>query len=272
MIITPLNKVVGRVIEGVSLNDVSGNELEQIHDAWLKCGVVVIKNQHLTPLEQLKFAKYFGVPDVYPFLTGLDGYPEITRVLKTPSETENFGGVWHTDTIYLERPPMASMLYAIDVPAHGGDTLFANQTKAYETLSHKTKALIQHFTAESRSDIAAVSATRLARSLSSDKRGSPHFSAIHPMVRTHPDTQSKSLYISPAHTVCIQELHSAEGDALLSELFAHQIKTEFQCRVKWDNGDLALWDNRRLLHLPLNDYQGQQRLLHRITLKGDRPS
>jgi len=117
-----------------------------------------------------------------------------------------------------------------------------------------------------------VSATRLARSLSSDKRGSPHFSAIHPMVRTHPDTQSKSLYISPAHTVCIQELHSAEGDALLSELFAHQIKTEFQCRVKWDNGDLALWDNRRLLHLPLNDYQGQQRLLHRITLKGDRPS
>ena len=120
MIITPLNKVVGCAIEGVSLNDVSGNELEQIRDAWLKYGVVVIKDQHLTPLEQLKFAKYFGLPDVYPFLIGLDGYPEITRVLKTPSETENFGGVWHTDTIYLERPPMASMLYAIDVPAHGG--------------------------------------------------------------------------------------------------------------------------------------------------------
>ena len=134
MLITPLNPIVGCTIEGVSLVSVTEDELRQIYSAWLQYSVVVIKEQKLTPSDQLKFASYFGSPDIYPFLEGLDGYPEITRVLKKPSDTENFGGVWHTDTIYLEKPPMASMLYAIDVPSNGGDTLFASQYKAYETL------------------------------------------------------------------------------------------------------------------------------------------
>ncbi|MDA0237798.1 MAG: TauD/TfdA family dioxygenase [Proteobacteria bacterium] len=271
MIITPLNQIVGCTIEGVSVRTASEEELQQIHSAWMRYSIVVIKNQVLTPSEQLKFATYFGSPDIYPFLEGLEGHPEITRVLKKSTETKNFGGVWHTDTIYLQKPPMASMLYAIDVPLNGGDTLFASQYKAYDALSSKTKERIQSFSAESRSDLEAVSATRLNRTPVSNKKVPVNYSAIHPMVRTHPETQLKSLYISPAHTCSVQELNSEASTALLSELFTHQTKEEFQCRVKWCNGHLALWDNRCLLHLPLNDYQGQLRLLHRITLKGDRP-
>ena len=271
MIITPLNNIVGCIIEGVSLNTFGEQELQQIHAAWMRYSIVVIKNQNLTPSEQLKFATYFGSPDIYPFLEGLEGYPEITRVLKKPTETQNFGGVWHTDTIYLEKPPMASMLYAIDVPSTCGDTLFASQYKAYDALSSTLKEQIKSYSAESRSDLEAVSATRLNRTSISNKAVSNNYSAIHPMVRTHPDTHLKSLYISPAHTCEVQGLTKSESRALLSELFWHQTKEDFQCRVKWRNGDLALWDNRCLLHLPLNDYHGVLRLLHRVTLKGDRP-
>ena len=271
MLITPLNPIVGCAIEGVSLVSASEDELRQIYAAWLQYSVVVIKEQKLTPSDQLKFASYFGSPDIYPFLEGLDDYPEITRVLKKPSDTENFGGVWHTDTIYLEKPPMASMLYAIDVPSNGGDTLFASQYKAYETLTDENKKALGSYTAESRSDLEAVSATRINQSSKVNSQVSNNFSAIHPMIRTHPETLLKSLYISPAHTSSIQELDKEESRALLSELFIHQTREEYQCRVKWNNGDVALWDNRCLLHLPLNDYQGQLRSLHRITLKGDRP-
>jgi taurine dioxygenase len=271
MLITPLNSTVGCTIEGVSLVSASEDELRQIHAAWLQHSIVVIKEQKLTPSDQLKFASYFGTPDVYPFLEGLEGYPEITRVLKKPSDTENFGGVWHTDTIYLEKPPIASMLYAIDVPSNGGDTLFASQYKAYESLPSEIKKSLASYKAESRSDLEAVSATRINQSSKASKRVSNSFSAIHPMIRTHPDTLLKSLYISPAHTCRIQGLNAEESRALLSKLFIHQTKEEHQCRVKWNNGDVALWDNRCLLHLPLNDYQGQLRSLHRITLKGERP-
>ncbi|MEJ6564873.1 MAG: TauD/TfdA family dioxygenase [Burkholderiales bacterium] len=271
MIIKPLNQNVGCTIEDVSLHSASQEELQQIHAAWLQYSVVFIRNQSLTPSEQLKFASYFGEPDVYPFLVGLEGHPEVTRVLKTPKETENFGGVWHTDTIYLEVPPKASMLYAIEVPEQGGDTLFSNQHKAYDKLSNDVKDHISSLQAESRSDLEAVSATRLNRITDSGKASSVSYSASHPMVRTHPDTGLKSLYISPAHTCSVEGLSEEGSRALLTDLFAHQMKEEFQCRFSWRKGDLALWDNRCLLHLPLNDYQGQLRLLHRITLKGDRP-
>ncbi len=272
MRITPLNEIVGCTIEGVALRSANEDQLRQIHTAWMQYSVVVIKNQKLTPSEQLRFASYFGSPDIYPFLEGLEGHPEITHVLKKPSETENFGGVWHTDTIYLEKPPMASMLYAINVPSNGGDTLFASQYHAYTTLPDKLKSLLKSYKAESRSDLEAVSATRLNRSSRLNKKASNSFSAIHPMIRTHPETLQKSLYISPAHTCSIQGLNVEDSEALLSELFRHQTQEEHQCRVKWDNGDVALWDNRCLLHLPLNDYQGELRSLHRITLKGGRPS
>ena len=118
MLITPLNPIVGCAIEGVSLVSASEDELRQIYSAWLQYSVVVIKDQKLTPSDQLKFASYFGSPDIYPFLEGLDGYPEITRVLKNPSDTANFGGVWHTAPIYLDQPPMATLPSPIPLPPH----------------------------------------------------------------------------------------------------------------------------------------------------------
>ena len=144
-------------------------------------------------------------------------------------------------------------------------------TKHTRRFTDENKKALGSYTAESRSDLEAVSATRINQSSKVTSKVSNNFSAIHPMIRTHPETLLKSLYISPAHTCSIQGLDNEESRALLSELFIHQTKEEHQCRVKWNNGDVALWDNRCLLHLPLNDYQGQLRSLHRITLKGERP-
>jgi len=265
---------VGAIIHGVDVRHLEdSNEIADIYNLWLKYQVLVFRDQELSPADQLRFSRLMGEPDRYPFLKGMPEYPEITVVLKKKEERINFGGVWHTDTLYQERPPKASMLYAVTLPPVGGDTLFANQYDAYTLLPSEIKELIEGKKALSRSDPASVAETRKDRM--KDQQSTPHQPSLwglHPIVRRHPETGRPSLFVSPAHTTEIEGMPSEEAGELLSELFQYQTRESIIARQRWQKNDLVVWDNRCLLHLPLNDYHGYERRLHRITLKGDVPS
>jgi taurine dioxygenase len=201
---------------------------------------------------------------------GIPGFPEIIEVKKLEHERVNFGGVWHSDTAYLEVPPMASMLLAREVPPHGGDTLFANMYLAYETLSEGMKRLLEPLWAVNSSAKADVTRTREDR-LKTDGRDEigKELVAEHPVIRTHPETGRKALYVNFAHTVRFRGMTEKESAPLLEFLFQHQTRPEFTCRFSWQVGSLALWDNRCAQHNPVNDYHGYRRLMRRITLAGD---
>ena len=271
---TPLSPSMGAIITGIDLsNGIQADEATRLRDIWLEYQVIIIRGQKLTPARQIEIARAFGEPDHYPFLEGLEGYPEITPVLKREDEARNFGGIWHTDTIYQPSPPMATMLYALELPPVGGDTLFANQYLAYEQLSEGMKKTLEGLRLVSRSDNKDTAETRAARVKESGVRlNKDSLTGCHPVIRTHPETSRKSLYISPGHSGYFEGRSEAESAALLGYLHHHQITEEFRCRHIWQVGDLALWDNRCVLHYPVNDYHGHRRLLHRITLKGDIPA
>ena len=274
MKVTPISPSMGATIEGIDLSSgISAHQATELRAIWLEYQVIVIRGQTLNPAIQIEIARAFGEPDHYPFLKGLEGYPEITPVLKREDEARNFGGIWHTDTIYQPTPPMATMLYALELPPVGGDTLFANQYLAYEQLSDGLKQTLKSLKLVSRSDNKDAAETRAARIKESGvKLNSDSLSGCHPVIRTHPETGRKSLYVSPGHSGYFDGWSEAESANLLSYLHNHQIAEEFRCRHVWQVGDLALWDNRCVLHYPVNDYHGHRRLLHRITLKGDIPA
>ena len=280
MRVTPLAPSMGAEITGIDLkkhfnrsaNRIDSAVMADIKAVWLECQLIVIRQQSITPEQQLRFAESLGEPDIYPFLQGLDGFPMITEVLKKETETVNFGGVWHSDTTYQLCPPMATVLYAKELPPIGGDTLFSNQYAAFEQLSDGLKRTIGPLRGVNSAGKKRVSATRKERVKESGSGiKAEKMIGIHPVVRTHPDTGRQSLFINPAHTVSFDEWTEPESAGLLAFLFAHQIAPEFQCRLSWQVGDIAIWDNRCTLHYPLNDYHGYRRLLHRITLKGDPP-
>jgi taurine dioxygenase len=189
-----------------------------------------------------------------------------------PHETVNFGGIWHSDTAYLPSPPMATMLVAREVPPVGGDTLFANMYAAYESLAPETRDSIDALRAVNSSALADVSKTREDRIRERGATDTEVFEAEHPVVRTHPETGRRALYVNPAHTARFVGRTEDESAPLLQELFAHATRPEHTCRFRWEVGSLALWDNRCTWHNPMNDYHGHTRILHRITLAGDVPT
>jgi taurine dioxygenase len=264
--------VVGAEISGVDLADASEEEVAGIRAAWLDHGVVFFRGQDLSPDAFLAFARRIGELARYPFVPGLEGYPDIIAVTKLPHETVNFGGIWHSDTAYLDEPPMATMLLAREVPPAGGDTLYASQYAAYETLSPAMRELLEPLQAVNSSALADVSKTREDRVREHGVDAElPLYEAVHPVVRTHPETGRKALYVNVAHTARFEGMTEEESRPLLQFLFAHQVQPELTCRFRWEVGSLALWDNRCVQHNPVNDYHGHTRVMHRITLAGDRP-
>jgi taurine dioxygenase len=234
--------------------------------------VIFFRDQTLTPAQFLGFARAFGEPVAYPFVKGIDGFPEIIEVKKLEHERVNFGGVWHSDTTYLERPPMGSLLYALEVPPYGGDTLFANQYLAYESLSVGMRRFLDGATGVSSSAKADVSRTREDRIKTGGTEDAlKELAAAHPAVRTHPETGRKALYVNTAHTARFADMTAQESAPILDFLFQHQVKPEFTCRFTWRAGSLAFWDNRAGQHNPVNDYHGFRRVMQRITLAGDTP-
>jgi taurine dioxygenase len=271
--IRPLAGALGAEILGINLEeDLSPNTVTDLRDAWLKHLVVFFREQELEPARFLQVAKHFGKPVEYPFIKGLEGFPEITPVIKLEHEKVNFGGLWHSDTAYLEQPPMGTMLLAREVPPYGGDTLFTNTYLAYETLSDGMKRLLDGLIAVNSSAKADVTKTREDRVRDAAKQDAKkEYVAEHPVVRTHPETGRKALYINGGHTVRFKDMTEQESAPLLQFLLQHIVRPEFTCRFRWQPGSIALWDNRCTQHNPINDYHGHKRVMHRITLAGDRP-
>lgn len=271
--VTPVAGAIGAELTGIDLNDRLDDDLVgNIRQALLDHLVIFFRDQNLTPARFREVARLFGEPVEYPFVAGMPDYPEIIEVKKLEHEKTNFGGIWHSDTVYLEEPPMGSMLLAREVPPYGGDTLFANQYMAYEALSERYRELLDGLTAVHSSARADVSKTREDRIKSSGtSEAGKEYLSFHPAVRTHPETGRRALFVNIAHTVRFDGMTEEESRPILEYLFHHQIRPEFTCRFVWRPGSLAFWDNRCAQHNPVNDYHGHRRVMHRITLKGDRP-
>lgn len=273
--VRPLAGALGAEVFGVDLGQpLDADLIGAIRRAWLEHLVLFFRDQRLDVDQYLAFARCIAQPVEYPMLRGLDGYPLIVPVVKLAHERVNFGGLWHSDTAYLETPPIGATLLAREIPPVGGDTLFANMYLAYEALSDGMRGMLDGLRAVNSSAKADVTRTREDRLADSGARlgAGAELTAVHPVVRTHPETGRKLLYVNGGHTVRFDGMTEAESAPLLNYLFAHLTRPEFTCRLRWQVGTLALWDNRCTQHNPINDYHGHRRVMHRISLGAERPA
>ena len=270
--VKPISGALGAEIHGVDLAAITDDVFIEIHDAFLKNQVIFFRDQTITPQQQVAFSTRFAPIGYYPFLQGLPECSEVIEVRKEPEDELNFGGVWHTDTAYLTKPPMGSVLYAKEIPETGGDTMFANLYLAYETLSQGLKTILDGRRGINSSRKGDAAAGRQQSVDENPKDASDvQTEALHPIIRTHPETGRKALYVNRGHTVCFENMSPEESAPILEFLFEHQIRPEFTCRFQWAPGSIAVWDNRCALHYPLNDYHGQRRVMHRVTMQGTTP-
>ena len=270
--IRKLSSSIGAEVVGLDLTKpLSKDTVATLRQCWLEHKLLVFRDQALEPHHQLSFTQQFGTIDRYPFLHGLDGYPDVAPVLKRPEDEVNFGGVWHSDTTYMQCPAAGATLYALEVPEKGGDTIFVNMAAVYTALPQDLKRLVTSAVAENISGKAAVSRTRNIAHSNLNSSSIKAFKHCHPVIRTHPETGEKILYVNEAHTTRIVELPAETSDQLLHKFFAIISNSQFRYQLKWETGTLVMWDNRSTQHFPLNDYPGCRRLLHRVSLKGDQP-
>ena len=273
--VTPVSGALGAEIEGIDLANLDDATFATIYEAFLRHHVLMFHDQELSPDAYLAFATRFGAPADYPFVKGLESHPRIIEIIKEPEQTTSFGGRWHSDTTYLDVPPKATMLYALETPLAGGDTAFANMHLAYETLSEGLCAVLD-------SQRVLNSSAMFGRTLRGDHLGSFSmeakelksnvFEAEHPAVSVHPETGRKALNVNPAHTQRFSDMTAAESEPLLDYLFDHGVRPEFTCRLRWRPGSVAVWDNRSVWHTAINDYDGHRRVMRRITIEGDAPA
>lgn len=276
--VSPVSGALGAEIDEVDLSkDLPDEVFAEIKKAWHEHLVIFFQDQRLTPDQQKSFGERFGTLNVHPYVKSLAGHPEIIPIIKEPQDKANFGGGWHTDMTFLEEPAMASILYALETPAFGGDTLFANQYLAYESLSDGMREVLDGM-------IAVHSAgSQYGRNSESsknrDKRSNMETAVTseaettieHPVIRTHPETDRKSVFVNEAFTVKFKGMTRRESKPLLEYLYRHCTQEAFTCRFRWRAGSMAMWDNRCTQHYALNDYHGQRREMHRVTINGDRP-
>lgn len=277
MQITPVSGALGAEISGIDLSaELSNSTTAAVHEAFLAYRALFFRDQRLVPKQLVKASQLFGEADIYPFIKGLPDTPEVIEIIKTEADSKNFGGSWHSDTSYMPAPALATVLYALDVPSAGGDTLFANTAMAYDALSDAMKDLLAGLVGVNSSEKGyqggrAAGMARLDAMKGTFEAAAETHESEHPVVRTHPETGRKSLYLNRSHTVRFKDMTVEESQPLIHQLCDHMIRPEFTCRFRWTNGALAVWDNRTTLHHAVNDYAGKRRHMHRITIKGDRP-
>jgi taurine dioxygenase len=276
MIIEPLAGALGAEIQKVDVRRADPAMWNAIHEAFLKYSVLVFRDQELEPADLMRVGARFGEPCYYPFVTGIDGYPFIFEVVKEEDETVNFGGNWHSDTTYLPQPPLATLLYALETPTHGGDTLFANTTAAYDALSEAMRALVDKLVGVNSASLKVTGGRRKLHSPIGgmkvhDTEKADDYEAEHPVARTHPGTGRRALYLSRSHTIRFRGMSEEESRPLIDFLQAHQTRPEFTCRVRWSPGTLTVWDNRCTQHCAVNDYHGQRRRMRRLTVGAETP-
>lgn len=277
MRITPVAGSLGAEIDGVSLSGALSNEqAAAIHAAFLEHHVLFFRDQQMSPTEHVRFTGVFGEPVEYPFAEGLPDAPEVIEIIKTPVDKVNFGGNWHSDTAYMPEPALGTVLHALEVPKSGGDTLFANTAAAYDALSDAMKEMLGGLTGVFSSELGyggsrAAAMKKLGGMKGAFKAEAESFLSEHPIVRTHPETGRKTLYVSRGHTSHFKDMTIEESRPLIHFLADHITRPEFTCRFRWQPGSVAAWDNRITQHFALNDYTGQRRHMRRVTIRGDRP-
>lgn len=267
--VEPLNPRIGAEVSGVDLARLDDPTFKEIHQAWLGHQVLVFRDQELSIEQHKALGRRFGDLHIHPAAPAPEGHPEIMVVHADANSKTVAGYGWHSDVSCDAEPPMASILYLTQVPPDGGgDTLFSNMYAAYDALSDEMKDFLGPLTAIHGSEHVYRGRYGYKDSL----RDGEFPRSEHPVVRTHPETGRKALYVNSGFTTHIRKLARNESRAVLDMLLAHVQNPEFQCRVRWRENTVTLWDNRCVQHLAVWDYRGQVRHGHRVTIQGDRPS
>ena len=274
-----ISGALGAEVSGVDLSeDLPDEVLAEVRAALLENLVIVFRDQALSPDRQLAFARRWGDIHLHPFMVGMEDHPEVLRIVKTPQDKKNFGGSWHTDQMFSPQPAMGTMLYAVEVPSVGGDTMFTNQYLAYESLSDGMKRLVGELKTvcvgeNLKKNGGQSRKERYERQMSQmvvKDPGDVQTTSVHPLVRTHPETGRKALYIG-GHVQHFEGMTDEESQPLIDFLMKHSIRPEFTLRVVWKKGTLTFWDNRCTQHFAVNDYPAETRIMHRVTVRGDTP-
>lgn len=265
--VKPLTGGLGAEIFGIDLaQPLDGEGFRAINQVLLDHGVIFFRDQKITPAQQMAFARHWGSVHLHPHMTCLPEQPGVIEILKKETDTTVFGQNWHTDQMFTPTPARVTLLYAKEVPPVGGDTMYANLYMAYDTLSDGMKAMIANLRTV---NLYNKKKKRPAAMAPTAPEVDPE-PAIHPLVRQHPETGKKALYLcNPGITRHIVGMTEEESQPLLKHLLDHATRPEFTCRFRWQVGSLAVWDNRRTLHYPVNDYNGYRRVMHRITIEGE---
>lgn len=273
--LTPATGVLGAEVGGVDLSQpLDASTVAQLRAALNDNHVLFFRDQALSPEEQLRFGRYFGELGTHPYVEAHPDHPEVLEVITEPDDRINFGGGWHSDVTFLPEPDLGSILYAVQTPSVGGDTLFADQHAAYDELSPTMKELLDGLVGIHSARVQYGGRGFSQRSSAMATKGEDHAAQSeveHPIVRTHPETGRKALFVNRAFTVGIKGMRGSESAAILEFLFAQATKERFTCRFRWEPGSVAMWDNRSVQHYALHDYKGERRWMRRITVKGDRP-
>lgn len=270
----PLSPALGAEITGIDIvGGISDDQFTELRQAFVDFGVIFLREQDISPQQHIAFAERWGKINVNRFFRPTDDYPMIAEVRKEADQKSNIGSAWHTDHSYDQLPAMGSILYAREVPSVGGDTLFSSMYAAYDALSDGLKQMLMNLRAEHSSrhafgDLAYFNTDlddiggRLGNSAAATQ------DALHPVIIRHPLSGRPALYVNGDFTVKFAGWSRDESQPLLEYLYAHARQNEFTCRFNWRKGSIAIWDNRATHHCALNDYHGERRLMHRITIEG----
>ena len=273
MKVSKLTGSIGAEILDIDISkDLSDSVITDIRETLLAHKVIFFRDQDLTPEQQISFTKRFGEISTSPVYKTLKEYPQIMPVVKEVTDTDIIGDTWHTDETFQQTPPMGSLLYAREIPSVGGDTLWANLGLAFELLSDGMKEKLLTMKAIHSNDFLTANAKRRNSTRSTKLReDAPVMQSLHPVVRTHDETQEKILFVNQPFTFAFEGMTREESLPLLTYLYQMSAKPEMTCRFKWHKGSLAFWDNRCTLHYACNDYRGERREMYRITVEGTKP-
>ena len=271
-----LSGALGAEINGINLKDSSKENYEKINKLLLEHKVIFFRNQDITHEEHIALAQNWGPLENHAYVKGLDEHPEIVRIIKAEDEKNQWGENWHTDVSYNIKPTKAIILKSVKIPPVGGDTCFSNMELAWETLDEKIKEKIKDKKAVHSSLGAEFFIDNYKGMQGYEKRNYDEYSNEHPIVRTHPETGKKILYVNWTYTKKIIGLEKEESDKILKKIFEHQARLDLTCRFNWTENAVAMWDNRSVLHYAIADFYpgrglGYERVMDRIAIEGDRP-
>ena len=269
-----LSGALGAEISGIDLKDTSDENINKINDLLLEHKVIFFRNQKITEEEHMALAEKFGPLETHAYVKGLDKFPEIVRIIKAEDEKNQWGENWHSDVSYNVKPTKAVILKSIKIPPVGGDTMFANMELAWETLDESIKEKIKNKKAI-HSSLGAKFFIEDYKAMESNGNYD-EYSNEHPIVRTHPETRKKILFVNWTYTKKIIGMDKKESDEILNEIFKHQARLDFTCRFQWTENAVAIWDNRSVQHYAIADFfpgrgLGHERIMDRIAIEGDQP-